>query len=155
MLAPAPLEVIFRLFEDPRNLAKITPPWLSFRIVDPDSVRMRQGAEIDYIIRWIGLPMKWKTLITAYHPPTFFADEQARGPYALWHHEHAFEETAQGVVIRDRVRYRLPLGVLGRIAHAAMVKHQLRAIFRYRQKAIAKLLAVPGISFDDISIQAA
>ena len=101
---------------------------------------MRKGAEIDYVIRWQGLPMKWRTLITEYNPPMRFVDEQARGPYALWHHEHTFEETAEGVEIR---------GPLGAIAHAVMVKRQLLEIFRFRQGAIAKILDVPRIRFDD------
>jgi ligand-binding SRPBCC domain-containing protein len=153
MTAPVPLDEVFRFFEDPRNLARITPPWLNFRILNPDNVHMRVGAEIDYIIKWQGLPMKWKTLITEYDPPNRFVDEQARGPYALWHHEHTFEETAAGVEIRDQVDYRLPLGVLGRIAHAVMVKRQLTEIFRFRQVAIAQLLGAPGIVYGEPRIR--
>ncbi len=154
MTAPAPLTEVFRFFEDPRNLGRITPPWLNFRIVNPDAVRMRAGAEIDYVIRWQGLPMKWRTRIAGYNPPRSFVDEQIRGPYTLWHHEHTFEETPNGVVIRDQVDYRLPLGVLGRIAHAVVVKNQLLEIFRFRQKAIAEILAVPGIVFDEPRVSA-
>ena len=153
MTTTVPLPEVFRFFEDPRNLGRITPPWLNFAIVVPKGVpggtQMRKGAEIDYVIRWQGLPMKWKTLITEYDPPVRFVDEQARGPYALWHHEHTFEEMADGVTIRDRVDYRLPLGVLGAIAHAVMVKRQLLEIFRFRQGAIAKILGVPGIRFEE------
>jgi len=149
MTAPVPLAEVFRFFEDPRNLGRITPPWLNFRIVNPAGVEMREGAEIDYIIRWQGLPLKWKTVITRHNPPRFFVDEQFRGPYSLWRHEHTFEETPDGVVIRDRVDYRLPFGPLGRIAHALMVKNQLLEIFRFRQKAIAEILATPGITFDE------
>lgn len=152
MTAPAPLREVFGFFEDPRNLGRITPPWLNFRILDPDRVRMRRGAEIDYVIRWQGVPMKWKTMIAAYDPPRGFVDEQARGPYSLWHHEHTFEETPDGVLIRDQVDYRLPLGPLGEIAHAVMVKNQLLEIFRFRQKAIAEILAVPGITFDEPTV---
>jgi ligand-binding SRPBCC domain-containing protein len=149
MTAPVPLAEAFRFFEDARNLERITPKWLNFRILNPDSIRMRAGAEIDYVIRWMGVPMKWRTCIKEYDPPRKFVDEQAKGPYTLWHHEHFFEETADGVVIRDKVDYQLPLGVLGQIAHAVMVKAQLLEIFRYRQKTIAQILARPGITFDD------
>jgi len=153
MTAPLLLAEVFRFFEDARNLGRITPPWLNFQILDPEGIEMRPGAEIDYLIRWQGLPMKWRTIITQYDPPHSFVDEQLRGPYSLWHHEHTFEETAGGVVIRDQVDYRLPLGPLGRIAHAVMVKNQLLEIFRFRQGAIAQILVqitgVPGITFDD------
>jgi ligand-binding SRPBCC domain-containing protein len=140
MTARVPLARVFRFFEDARNLEKITPPWLNFRIVDPDGIRMRKGAEIDYVIRWMGLPMKWKTVISEYDPPTRFVDEQTSGPYSLWRHTHTFEETNAGVVIRDCVEYRLPFGIFGRLAHALVVRRHLREIFHFRQTAIARIL---------------
>lgn len=133
-----PLARVFAFFEDPKNLAKITPPWLNFRIVDPERITMRKGAEIDYLIRWMGLRMKWKTLITEYDPPHRFVDEQTKGPYSYWHHEHTFEDTAGGVLIRDRVDYRLPFWVLGDIAHALVVRRQLEQIFDYREEVIRR-----------------
>ena len=142
MTVALPRADVFSFFEDARNLGRITPPWLKFRILNPESIRMRAGAEIDYAIGWMGLPMKWKTVIREYEPPHRFVDEQARGPYAYWRHEHTFEETAAGVEIRDRVDYRLPLGVLGRIAHVVMVRRQLAEIFRYRQEAIRRIFGV-------------
>ena len=102
MTTAVPLARVFQIFEDARNLERITPPWLNFQILNPDAIRMRAGEEINYVIRWMGVPMKWKTIIRAYDPPRMFVDEQAKGPYRLWHHEHTFEETAAGVVIRDR-----------------------------------------------------
>lgn len=155
MTAPLPPATVFGFFEDARNLEKITPPWLNFRIVNPDGIHMRTGTEIEYVIRWMGVPLRWKTLITGYHPPHEFTDQQARGPYQLWHHQHTFTQTTEGVLISDRVDYRLPLGFLGRIAHAVLVKRQLLQIFRYRQQAIAGILNAPGITFRNPAITTA
>ena len=139
MAAAVPLKEAFAFFENPGNLAKITPPWLNFRIETPQ-VEIRGGAVIDYTIRWMGLPMRWRTLITDYEPPFRFVDVQTRGPYAMWRHEHSFRETPGGTVVADEVRYRLPLGPLGRLANWLLVRRQLEGIFRFRQAAIAKLL---------------
>jgi ligand-binding SRPBCC domain-containing protein len=130
----------FAVFEDPYNLAKITPSWLSFQVTSKEKVQMRKGAEIYYTIKWLGLPMKWKTIIQEYTPPTLFVDEQAKGPYKLWRHRHTFVETAEGVLVGDHVDYALPFGVLGRMAHGVMVGRQLKAIFRYRQQELKKML---------------
>ena len=140
MITPCSLEKTFAIFENPYNLAKITPPWLSFKVTSDEHVEMRKDAEITYIIRWLGLPMRWKTLILEYQPPTLFVDEQARGPYKLWRHRHTFESTPSGVKIGDRVEYALPLGVLGRLAHSLMVRRQLIGIFKYRQRELGKIL---------------
>jgi len=139
LITECPLLETFDVFKDPSNLAKITPSWLNFQVLTKDVV-MRQGAEIEYNIRWLGLPMHWKTLITEYQPPYLFVDEQAEGPYSLWRHRHTFESTPAGTKVGDHVEYALPLGVLGRIAHAVMVERQLQAIFNFRQREIANLL---------------
>jgi ligand-binding SRPBCC domain-containing protein len=143
MLVPRPLADVFAVYETPLNLGRITPPWLRFQIVTQGKIVMSPGARIDYVIRWMGLPMRWRTVITAYEPPLLFVDEQERGPYALWRHTHTFEETAEGVLVGDRVEYRLPLGILGDLTHSLLVKGQLQEIFRYRQRALAALFGVP------------
>jgi ligand-binding SRPBCC domain-containing protein len=143
LLAPLSVEDAFRAFEDPRNLARITPPWLSFGVTTAGDIDMHPGAEIDYTIRWLGVPMKWRTLITEYDAPSLFVDEQLRGPYALWRHRHTFEQTREGTIVADAIDYRLPLGPLGEIAHAAGVRRQLLGIFNYRQRAMTDLLGVP------------
>lgn len=142
LLAPLRISRVFEAFENPYNLAIITPPWLNFQVTSDERVVMKEGAEIRYRFRWLGLPMAWKTIITEYRPPYSFVDEQARGPYPLWRHRHTFEETSEGTLVRDRVDYALPLGPLGRAAHAAVVGAQLRKIFAYRQEKMDELFGV-------------
>jgi ligand-binding SRPBCC domain-containing protein len=139
LIAECELLDTFEVFKNPLNLAEITPGWLNFQVITKD-VEMRKGAEIEYNIRWLGLPMHWKTLIAEYDPPHSFVDAQIEGPYSLWRHHHTFEATADGTKVGDHVEYALPLGKLGEIAHALMVKKQLEAIFKFRQREIGRLL---------------
>jgi ligand-binding SRPBCC domain-containing protein len=140
MRAPVSIETAFAVFESPYNLARITPAWLGFRITTPGRVIIREGAEIEYRIGWLGLPLGWKTLFTAYDPPRLFEDEQARGPYSFWRHRHGFEAAPGGTIVSDYVEYALPFGALGRAVHALIVKRQLRQIFEFRQRALIPLL---------------
>jgi ligand-binding SRPBCC domain-containing protein len=139
LTTPAPLEAVFDVFKNPYNLAKITPPWLGFRILT-EGLEMRTGAEIDYEFRWMGAPLRWKTEITAYDPPRSFVDEARSSPYSLWRHHHTFRRSAEGTVVSDRVEYDLPFGPLGRLAHSLAVSRQLHTIFEYRQRAIVEML---------------
>jgi ligand-binding SRPBCC domain-containing protein len=139
MVVQRSLAEVFCVFENPYNLAKITPPWLSFRVNSKEKVEMKKGAEIDYRIKWLVFPFRWKTIITEYRPPFLFVDEQAKGPYAYWRHRHTFTDTGKGVEIGDRLEYTLPLGVLGRVAHALIVKKQLRGVFEYRQRQLTEM----------------
>lgn len=134
-------ERAFAFFADARNLEKITPAWLGFNVVTPSAIEMQPGALIDYRLKLHGLPVQWRTRIEVWEPPVRFVDVQVRGPYAAWEHTHTFEPDGERtVVIRDRVRYALPLGPVGRLAHAAIVKRDLERIFDYRQQAVAELL---------------
>ncbi|MFN7992177.1 MAG: SRPBCC family protein [Bryobacteraceae bacterium] len=137
---PVSLREAFEFFESPYNLARITPPWLNFRITTKERIQMRKGAEIRYLIRWLGIPIRWKTEITAYEPPFFFVDEQASGPYAYWRHRHEFTPTESGTIVSDHVEYALPFGPLGRFMHWLRVGSQLEEIFDYRRKALAEVL---------------
>jgi ligand-binding SRPBCC domain-containing protein len=140
LIAPVTIQRAFEVFEDPYNLAKITPPWLNFKILSPE-VRMRSGEEIEYRFRWLGAPMYWKTIISAYQPPFYFVDEAVRSPYSYWRHHHFFRVLeGGGTAVADRVEYGLPLGPLGRAAHGAVVGRQLRRIFEFRQRAIGGML---------------
>jgi len=129
---PRPLNEIFPFFRSPENLGTITPSWLKFRILTPLPVVMKEGTTVEYTISWLGIPMRWKTLISSYEPPFRFSDIQLRGPYALWEHTHSFREVEGGTEMHDHIRYALPLGVIGRIAHALGVRKQIRGIFAHR-----------------------
>jgi ligand-binding SRPBCC domain-containing protein len=134
-----PLHETFDFFARPGNLARITPPWLGFRIVS-DDLEMRRGLRIEYRVKPFGVPQKWVSEITAYDPPHRFVDEQRVGPYARWHHEHRFRAVDGGTEVTDTVRYALPFGLIGRLAHGVLVRRQLESIFDYREKALTELL---------------
>jgi ligand-binding SRPBCC domain-containing protein len=125
-------ETVFGFFADAGNLESITPPWLQFHIVTPRPIDMREGALIEYRLKLHGLPIRWLTRIDEWVPGERFVDSQLHGPYALWHHTHEFEADGDGTIVRDTVRYALPLGPLGEIAHRAFVARDLQRIFDYR-----------------------
>ena len=102
---------------------------------------MSAGTLIDYRLKLHGIPVRWKTRIDAWEPGRCFVDRQISGPYALWHHTHTFEPEGPGATLmRDRVRYRLPFGVLGAVAHLALVRRDLERIFDYRRDAVGAIL---------------
>jgi len=136
---PRPIAEVFALFSDARNLEKLTPPWLGFRILKLDPGPIHTGSQIRYRLRLHYLPVYWTTVIRSWDPPHRFVDIQTSGPYKLWHHTHRFESYNGGTKIRDVVRYALPFGILGRIVHAIKVRRDVEAIFQYRRRRIEEL----------------
>lgn len=130
---PYPRDAVFPFFEDPRNLEELTPPWVRFEIRTPPPIVMVEGLLLDYRIRIRGLPTHWRSEITVYEPPFRFVDEQRRGPYRSWRHEHRFEEEDGGTRIVDEVRYQVPGGPLAPLVHRLLVRGELERLFRYRE----------------------
>jgi ligand-binding SRPBCC domain-containing protein len=136
---PRPLAEVFPFFADAGNLEAITPEFLNFRILTPRPIPMHPGSLIDYEIKLFGVPLKWRTRIEEFEPPSHFVDVQLRGPYKLWHHTHEFREVEGGTLMIDRVRYQLYLGPLGWLAHRLWVRRTLARIFDHRRQTIEKL----------------
>lgn len=133
----APLDTVFRFFADAHNLDRITPPFLRFVVLTPGSINMQVGARIEYALRVHGLPIRWTSEITVWDPPHRFVDQQIRGPYRWWRHEHRFEEIAGATRVIDDVEYVVPGG---RLIHWLFVQRDLRRIFEHRRQALAQLL---------------
>jgi ligand-binding SRPBCC domain-containing protein len=131
-----PLEQVFPFFADARNLEAITPRWLSFSILTEGDLEMAVGTRIDYRLRMRGLPLRWQSEITAWEPPYRFVDEQRRGPYRRWVHEHTFEADGDATWVRDRVEYDV-LG--GRLVNTLLVRRDLDRIFAFRRERLIEV----------------
>jgi ligand-binding SRPBCC domain-containing protein len=139
-----PIDLAFAFYGSSDNLEPLTPPWLHFEVTTPRPLTLGAGALLDYRLKLHGVPVRWTTLIETWEPPLRFIDSQAKGPYSLWEHTHLFEKDGDGAtIIHDRVRYAVPLGPLGAIAHRLFVRRDLERIFNYRRDAVAERL-VPG-----------
>ncbi len=110
---------------------------MGFRITSGEPGRMYTGQIITYKVSPIpGVKASWVTEITHVEENKLFIDEQRFGPYRMWHHEHRFEEVDGGILMTDKVSYKMPFGFLGHIAQALFVKKQLKGIFDYRVKVL-------------------
>ena len=126
---PRPRSEVFEFFSNALNLQGITPPWLQFRVVTALPIQLHRGTEIEYRMRIRGIPVPWRSRITVWDPPHHFVDEQVRGPYRIWIHEHRFLESSGGTSCEDHVQY-APLG--GVLINKLFVERDVRKIFAYR-----------------------
>lgn len=136
----ASLEECWSFFSNPKNLQIITPKSMGFEVTDYDDKLMYTGQIIQYkITPLLGIKLNWMTEITVVKENSYFIDEQRFGPYTLWHHKHFFEATANGTQMTDIVHYALPLGFIGRIMNALVVRNELKTIFEYRHKKVEEI----------------
>ncbi len=137
---PASLDVVWDFFSSPANLSKITPPGMGFIMTSPLQPEMYAGMFITYKVSPVpGFRLNWVTEITHVNPKKFFIDEQRRGPYSIWHHEHHFSAVEGGVEMLDILSYQVPFGFIGSLVDLVFVKNKVKQIFNYREKQILTL----------------
>jgi ligand-binding SRPBCC domain-containing protein len=140
-LVPRSRAEVFAFFADAGNLERLTPAALRFSILTPLPIKMRPSAIIDYRLSLFHVPFRWRSVIEVFEPESRFVDVQAAGPYRMWRHSHEFSDAPGGTLIRDRVEYELPLGLLGDVTHALFVRRQLDRIFDHRHHIIDEVFA--------------
>lgn len=125
------LDRMKRFHEDPRALAKLTPPPV-IMTVHRDRRRSNTEGEIDFTL-WFGpFPLPW---VARHEPgPTVdsFADLQVKGPLAYWRHEHIFKPVSGGVELIDRITLAHRPGLIGVLTRLAFDGFLLRLLFAYR-----------------------
>jgi ligand-binding SRPBCC domain-containing protein len=134
---PISREEAWKFFSNPKNLEAVTPDDIGFSFQDQLAERMYKGMVIRYTVAPLfGIKLKWATEITAIMEYDYFVDHQLSGPYKIWHHQHFFKTIEGGTELKDIVHYELPLGFVGKIAHALLVKRKLKQIFAHRKNSI-------------------
>jgi ligand-binding SRPBCC domain-containing protein len=158
-LIPYPIEDVFRFFADPNNLPLLMPSWQAARIDEmvnvlppppatsfsgSDSVIVGSKSKITISIRPFPLSpvrLSWVAVIEDFRWLQGFCDVQQRGPFKYWRHCHMLKSEGAGTYLQDAVEYELNFGLLGEMANAVFMRHQLTATFRYRQRRTLELLA--------------
>jgi len=147
---PVDLETAWAFFSDPRNLQAMTPPWLNLVPTSEVPPEMHPGLIVTYRVKpALRIPVTWVTEITHVVDRQFFVDEQRSGPYRFWHHQHHFREVAGGTEARDVLHYALPLGLVGDVAGAALVKKRVAGIFEYRRQALERRFGAGQQTLDE------
>ncbi len=141
-----PRAEVFAFLADPANFARLTPPSLRVTLLTPRRV-VGAGTVLEFRLRWLGVPLRWRAYFREWDPPYRFMAVQVRGPLARWEHRHRFLAEADATLLEDRIVYRLPLGPLGRLLHALLVRRQVAAVWRYRTRRLRELLG-PVLSVD-------
>jgi hypothetical protein len=142
---PRSREEVFAFFCDAKNLERLTPAFLHFRVLNAGPTAVDAGMLIDYQLKLFGLPFRWQSRIDSFEPGRRFVDVQLRGPYRSWRRLHEFTDAPGGAQMLDQVDYELPLGPLGSLARALFVRRMLSKIFDFRREKIEELFGTPSM----------
>ena len=134
-LINAPPERVFAFHELPDALERLTPSWAGSRVI-AHAPTVGVGSRTVCDIRVA--PFVWvrtELVHTACDRPRMFVDEQVRGPFRAWRHQHIILQADGGAILRDVIDVEPPLGILGRAFAPLLILPRLRKLFAYRHEA--------------------
>jgi uncharacterized protein len=136
----APAGEVFRWHTEPGALRSLIPPWERVEVAEESAIE--DGAEVRLNIRLGPVSVPWIARIEGCVPGRGFRDVQVRGPFSRWEHEHRIEPAGPGACwLEDRIRYELPLGILGRWFGGWLVRSRLKRMFDYRHRVTVEAFA--------------
>jgi ligand-binding SRPBCC domain-containing protein len=100
------------------------------------SGQLKLGDDVTWKAWHFGIPFRLTSKITEYESPVRFVDEQIRGPFARWRHEHRFEGRDDSTLMIDIVDYRSPLGPLGSLVDHIRLQKYMFELLRRRNEFI-------------------
>ena len=90
------------------------------------------GETVTWRARHFGLMWKMTSKITELEAPHRFADEQVRGPFKLFRHEHLFEDHPSGTKMTDLITFDAPFGPIGDITERLVLGSYLPKLIAER-----------------------
>lgn len=143
IVLPISLSKAWEFFSRPENLNLITPSYMNFRIQNQVPDEMYEGLLIIYKVSPLfNIPLTWITKITEIKYQSYFIDEQIKGPYKIWHHEHHFKELGENkILMTDLLYYDVGYSFIGNMIEKLIVKKKVESIFEYREKKLKEIFS--------------
>ena len=144
----APIERVFAFITDVRNHPQVVPPETREQLLDGGDEPLKLSSRVKFRARSGGVTWTLLSSITAFDPPNkehsdsaYFRDEQVKGPFAEWRHDHWFASTSAGSTnLTDRFTFTAPYGPLGRVAERLWLTNRMTYLMEYMQTAQKRMI---------------
>jgi len=90
------------------------------------------GETVTWRAKHFGITWKMTSKITEYERPHRFVDEQVRGPFHRFYHEHRFTPDGNGTIMADSITFEAPFGLFGRAAERLILNSYLPKLIAER-----------------------
>lgn len=94
------------------------------------------GETVTWEGRHFGVRQRFTSKITEFERPTYFRDEMVAGAFKSFTHDHRFEAANGATTMIDEVWFRTPLGLLGQVVDAVLLKRYMTRLLSGRAEAI-------------------
>lgn len=134
----APIERVFDVARDidvhQRSVARTGERAIAGRV----SGRIGLGETVTWEARHFGRKWSLTSRVSAFESPAMFVDEQVRGPFRSFRHEHRFQPVDGGTLMTDDWLHVAPLAALGRLADRLVLDRYMRGLLRTRNATVKR-----------------
>ena len=94
------------------------------------------GESVTWQAFHFGIKQKLTSKITVFDSPSHFRDEQQKGAFKYFIHDHYFTSEGNNVIMQDIFNFQSPLGLLGAIADKLILTNYLKKLLTERNNII-------------------
>ena len=136
----APIELCFDLARDVTAHAE-SAAFSSERVVAPGRTQglLELGDLVAFESRHFGMTQRFVAKITALDRPNRFVDEMVDGAFRWLRHVHEFESKDGLTIMRDRLEWQAPLGLIGNLADLLFLSRHMRWFVATKQRALKQI----------------
>jgi ligand-binding SRPBCC domain-containing protein len=81
----------------------------------------------------------FQSKITKFHRPDYFVDEQLKGDFAMYKHEHFFRQVQNGTIMIDQCHFETPYGIIGKLVNKFHLTKYMAALLARRNQMIKEV----------------
>jgi uncharacterized protein (TIGR01777 family) len=134
---PVTARELFEFHERPEAFGLLTPPSSNVEVLSTASTLAPSDDVVRFVVRFLFLRLAFENVHTDYRPFEMFADEQRRGLFSSWRHEHRFFEGGWGRFTGSRMQDRIEMAHPLLPLFVPFVKQRLGKMFRFRHRVTA------------------
>jgi uncharacterized protein (TIGR01777 family) len=127
-------ERVFSFHERPDAFPILTPAEQKIEVQSTVSTIRPSDERVRFSVPFLFLKFRFEMAHTLYDPPGLFVDEQKKGLFSSWRHEHRFLEGGDAnhpaCLLRDHIELAHPFLFI----FAPFVRHRLQQLFEYRHR---------------------
>lgn len=139
----APITQAFAFLDDPASLPALDPAWVDARLMTGKGECRSVGVEAEYVLRWFGVPLYLRLVVTRHEAPHRLALAQVEGPWRTYTQTFELRREGRTTVIDERAEFRGGRGPFEHCVHRFLVRRQLHAVARFRRHALIQALGRP------------
>lgn len=135
----APAEKCFDLMSDIRIHTETTMETDERAVAGVTEGMIGPGQTVTFEGKHFGFKQRLTVRVTEFERPTLFVDEMTEGNFRSFKHIHEFVTVRSGTLMRDRLIWTSPFGIVGRIVDELLLKRHLRDLVSKRNLRLKQL----------------